>query len=111
VEDDTLVGETILAMLDGICEATLVSDGMAAMEAVEANPSIAVIILDCLLPGGGGLRLLDLADTRRVPVIMTSGSSAEMERIGKSRPSLAKPFSSDKMIALVRAAAAGKRPG
>jgi DNA-binding response OmpR family regulator len=102
VEDDDLVGETILAMLDDTCHATLVTDTGTALETLDAETAVDVVILDCLLPGGGTARLLAQADTMRVPVIIISGSSAEIARIGGSRPALPKPFSADELIDLVR---------
>ena len=102
VEDDDLVGETILAMLDEACHATLVTDTATALETLDADTLVDVIVLDCLLPGGGTARLLEQADTMQVPVIMISGSSAEIARLGGARPSLPKPFSADDLIGMVR---------
>jgi DNA-binding NtrC family response regulator len=107
VEDDDLVGATLLAMLDEECQARLVVDVASALETLDSPDPAHVILLDCLLPGGGTSRLLEVADERGVPVILISGSSQELERIGCSRPSLQKPFSADDMIALIRSVGAG----
>jgi CheY-like chemotaxis protein len=96
-----LVGDTILAMLDGACHTTLVTDVAAALDALQSRLPVDVILLDCLMPGGGITRLLDEADALGLPVILTSGSTAEIERIGGSRPCLPKPFSAQELIDLL----------
>jgi DNA-binding response OmpR family regulator len=107
VEDDHLVGVTLVAMLDEECGARLAVDVVSALAILNAADPIDVILLDCLLPGGGVSHLLEVADRRHVPVIMISGSLLELQRIGVSRPSLQKPFTGDDMIALIREVLAG----
>jgi DNA-binding response OmpR family regulator len=101
VEDDDLVGMTIVAMLEGVHHAALAVDVAAALGVLDSAEPVEVILLDCLLPGGGVTRLLGAADDCGVPVILISGSSAEIGRIDDSRPSLHKPFSADEMLRLI----------
>jgi DNA-binding response OmpR family regulator len=105
VEDDPLVGETIMAMLEDDFRATLVGDAATALTALTAPPPVQVMLLDCLLPGGGVLDLLDHADRLGVPVILTSGAEEAIARLGGQRPALPKPFTSLELTALVRATA------
>jgi DNA-binding response OmpR family regulator len=102
VDDDDLVGPTLVAMLEDIGNARLAVDVASALERFEEDERVDVILLDCLLPGGGIARLLDIADERGVPVILISGSSTEIGRIDDSRPCLHKPFSAETMIGLIR---------
>jgi CheY-like chemotaxis protein len=109
VEDDPLVGDTILAMLDGEADAILATDTATACAALETDDRIAVILLDCLLPGGGIARVLSRAEELGIPVVLTSGAVGEIDRLGGSHPSLPKPFTGRDLLTLLRHTAASGR--
>jgi len=101
VEDDALVSEPIVAMLDGDYETVVagtVEAGLAGLQgwgasAIENSGSPALLLLDCMLPGGGLLRLLRMADLQAIPVVLMSGDPQCAAQIDISRPFLPKPFS------------------
>ena len=76
----------------------------AALTVLEhANPHL--VLLDCLLPGGGTVEVLGRADRAGVPVILMSGDLERMEALSDgARPFLSKPFSIDSLMRAVAAA-------
>ncbi len=102
VEDDALVSETIVAMLDGHYETVVAGTVEAGLAGLQARGALAVensgspallLLLDCMLPGGGLLRLLRMADLQAIPVVLMSGDPQCAARIDTSRRFLPKPFS------------------
>src|SRR5581483_4042310 len=100
VEDDELVRDTVLSMLElhgiGTVCAENAEDGLLEFESHE---SIAIGILDMVLPGGkSGLDLAAELERRRpgFPILYTSGltDSIAMESIARRSPEvvLLKPF-------------------
>jgi DNA-binding response OmpR family regulator len=113
VEDDALVGETIAAMLDGHYEAIVAETVDQALSHLTAlppedvpgsrpHPAPDLVLLDCLLPGGGLPALLQAADERAIPVVLISGDPARAAGIDASRPFLPKPFNQAKLLGLLR---------
>jgi CheY-like chemotaxis protein len=112
IEDDALVSETIAVMLDGHYETVLVGTVEGALAHLGPLPRAgseyldkpALILLDCLLPGGRVLDLLQAADQQSIPVVLTSGDPERASRIDGRRRFLPKPFSREKLLQTLRAA-------
>lgn len=103
VEDDNLVAETIAVMVEDhfdVSLATSVAETTALLAAWDA-PYPAVILLDCLLPGGNIRTLLAEADAKAIPVVLISGDPRESARIDPNRPFLAKPFQRTDLLRLL----------
>lgn len=83
-------------------------DGMGALAAIEANPSVQVAVLDVVMPGGmDGHQLADQIEAIRpdVRIIMYSGYSPKLasgEAAHPNRPFLSKPVSMLKLAKVVR---------
>jgi len=111
VEDDAGVRELELyALRQAGYEAEGFEEPAAFREAVErALPD--AVLLDVMLPGEDGLSLLRFlrqgARTRRVPVILVTARSAEMDKVrgldGGADDYLTKPFGVMELLARVRA--------
>lgn len=111
VEDDAGVRELELyALKQAGYEAEGFAEPAAFREAVErALPD--AVLLDVMLPGEDGLSLLRFlrqgARTRRVPVILVTARSAEMDKVrgldGGADDYLTKPFGVMELLARVRA--------
>ena len=82
VEDDEKVRRLTVQRLEALGYRTrAVRDGGAALDAVAADPKIALVFTDLVMPGG--VSGLDVADTiartmPHLPVLMTSGYSQEL---------------------------------
>ena len=113
VDDDDGVRTSVTWALeaDGF-EVESVSNGLAAMESIQARPP-ALVVLDLSLPGMGGLdvlrrlRTLDpSSDTWRIPIIVLSGRDSETDRIVGldlgADDYLIKPFSTGELAARAR---------
>jgi CheY-like chemotaxis protein len=112
IEDDALVSETIAAMLDGhyetvvaeTVEGALARLGTLPLSAAEHDDKPALILLDCLLPGGRLADLLQVADQQSIPVVLMSGDPERGTRIDAHRRFLPKPFSREKLLQALTAA-------
>ena len=113
VDDDDGVRTSVTWALeaDGF-EVDAVSNGLAAMESIEAAPP-ALVVLDLSLPGLGGLDILrrvrapeHFCDGWRIPVIVLSGRDSETDRIVGldlgADDYLVKPFSTGELAASAR---------
>jgi len=95
VDDDALVGEAVVAMLEDLGhKAVHVPSGVRAIEALEQDPAIALVITDHVMPGMSGLQLARRLRERwpNLPILLASGHG---ELTGKSElnlPLLSKPF-------------------
>jgi DNA-binding response OmpR family regulator len=84
IEDDAELGRLIAARLRSSgYQAHLVPDGMAAIQAALANrPDL--VILDLMLPAGGGLNVLKRlrmsVKTNTIPVLILTGVTDEARR-------------------------------
>jgi two-component system phosphate regulon response regulator PhoB len=99
-------------------DVSLASDGEEALLKVEENtPDI--IILDWMLPKISGIevcrRLRSKPETRNIPIIMLTARSEEVDRVRGLETGaddyLTKPFSTNELIARVRAVLRRIRPG
>ncbi len=103
VEDDPLVSETILCVLEEGYRATLASCARDAA-ALLRDGEFDLVLLDCILPGGGVADLIAHAERLGVSVVLTSGDPAQIEaQGGGNRPFLAKPFSLNRLLDVLAA--------
>lgn len=102
MEDQPLVAQTIASALEEEYTVLGSDDADHALAALQAD-AVHLVLLDCLLPGGGYLRVLDRCDALGTPVLLMSGDldRAEELRAGQ-RAFLAKPFSIDALLETVR---------
>jgi CheY-like chemotaxis protein len=110
VEDDDLVGETIAAMLEGDYQAVVagtvdralahLGEPICSGSGYHKDPEL--ILVDCLLPGGGLPQLLRAADQRSIPVVLISGDPESAARLDAGRPFLPKPFIQAQLLQMLR---------
>lgn len=99
-------------------EVTLAADGEEGVLKIEENPPD-VVILDWMLPKISGIeicrRIRSKPETRNIPIIMLTARSEEADRIRGLETGaddyLTKPFSTNELIARVRAVLRRIRPG
>ena len=108
VEDEPRLGEILRLYLerDGY-QVTVVSDGRAAIAAVDAEP-VDLVVLDLMLPGLNGEAVLGaIRDRGDTPVLIASAKRSDLERIAGLRMGaddyLAKPFNPNELTARVAA--------
>ncbi|MBV9777784.1 MAG: response regulator [Acetobacteraceae bacterium] len=106
VEDDPLVSETILCVLEEHYQVTLASSASAAASRLR-DEAFDLVLLDCILPGGGVADLVAHAERRGAVVVLTSGDPGQIEAQGGGRrPFLAKPFSLNRLLDVLATARA-----
>ncbi len=108
VEDEPRLGEILRLYLerDGH-QVTVVTDGRAAIAAVDADP-VDLVVLDLMLPGVNGEAVLGaIRDRGDTPVLIASAKRSDLERIAGLRMGaddyLAKPFNPHELTARVAA--------
>ena len=108
VEDEPRLGELLRLYLERDGHAvTVVGDGRAAIDAVEAD-GVDLVVLDLMLPGLGGEAVLEaIRDRGDIPVLIASAKRSDAERIAGLRMGaddyLAKPFNPHELTARVAA--------
>lgn len=108
VEDEPRLGELLRLYLQREGHAvTVVGDGQAAIDAVEAD-GVDLVVLDLMLPGLGGEAVLEaIRDHGDIPVLIASAKRSDAERIAGLRMGaddyLAKPFNPNELTARVAA--------
>lgn len=109
VEDDAMIGETVLQVLRAEHYAVdWVRDGNMAEEALRAE-SYDLVLLDLGLPGRSGLEVLRALRARRnvVPVLVATARDAVGDRIAGldagADDYVVKPFDIDELLARIRA--------
>jgi DNA-binding response OmpR family regulator len=111
VEDQSLVAETIATALSDDYDVVCGRNAAEALEVLQRGTTD-LLLLDCLLPGGGAAAIASLAEQTGVPVVLMSG---DMERIHAlqdgTRTFLAKPFSMDALMQAAEAALTGSPVG
>ena len=99
-------------------DVTVAADGEEGLLKIEENPPD-VVILDWMLPKISGIeicrRIRSKPETRNIPIIMLTARSEEADRIRGLETGaddyLTKPFSTNELIARVRAVLRRIRPG
>ncbi len=108
VEDEPRLGELLRLYLERDGHAvTVVGDGRAAIDAVEAD-GVDLVVLDLMLPGLGGEAVLEaIREHGDIPVLIASAKRSDAERIAGLRMGaddyLAKPFNPHELTARVAA--------
>ncbi len=113
VEDDDAMAKFLVLLLerDGYA-ATLVRDGLAAVELLESGAAPDLILLDLMLPGWRGDVVADCARAAHpdVPLIFMSGNVTEhaFHQLPPRSSFLAKPFTVDDLRRVLTDALAGR---
>ena len=108
VEDEPRLADILRLYLERDGHAvTVVTDGRAALAAVDAEP-VDLVVLDLMLPGVGGEAVLaSIRERGDTPVLITSAKRSDAERIAGLRMGaddyLAKPFNPHELTARVAA--------
>ncbi len=108
VEDEPRLGELLRLYLEREGHTvTVVGEGRAAIEAVEAD-AVDLVVLDLMLPGLSGEAVLDaIREHGDLPVLIASAKRSDAERIAGLRMGaddyLAKPFNPNELTARVAA--------
>ncbi len=108
VEDEPRLGELLRLYLERDGHAvTVVGDGRAAIDAVEAD-GVDLVVLDLMLPGLGGEAVLEaIREHGNIPLLIASAKRSDAERIAGLRMGaddyLAKPFNPHELTARVAA--------
>ena len=109
VEDDDMIGESVVAGLESEDYAVdWVRDGNSALIALKTTP-FSLVVLDLGLPGKDGLKVLQEMRARRMstPVLVTTARDTVEDRIkgldAGADDYLIKPYDLDELSARVRA--------
>ena len=110
IDDSLTVRQQVAAILIAVgYEVIQACDGLAGLEAVRANPGVAMILCDVNMPHMGGLEFLEKfkgENIRQTPVVMltTEGSPDLLVRAKRSgaRGWIVKPFRPDLLSDAVR---------
>ena len=101
VDDDPNVLEVVAAMLDDLgCDVVTAESGRAALDLLEQNQQIAILITDINMPGMDGHELAERAKRIRpeLQVLQLSGR----ERRSHGFPMIQKPFSEEDLANTMR---------
>ena len=110
VDDNQDMRDYLARLLDSCYEVETVTDGMAALNAVQNNPPD-LILSDVMMPGMDGFTLLrslrEQPQTQEIPIILLSAKAGEESRIegleAGADDYLIKPFSARELLARIEA--------
>jgi CheY-like chemotaxis protein len=110
VDDDLLVSTGTAAMLEDLGHTVIeVHSATQALEILDADPRVEIVITDYAMPGMTGLQLARQleADRPGLPVILATGYAEwpEGEEAAIQLPRLAKPFKQEELAAAIAAVA------
>jgi PAS domain S-box-containing protein len=112
VEDDPTVAELASAMLEDFgYDPRVASSGRQALDMLNAQPDIAMVFSDVIMPGGiSGLELARKIRMRRpeLPILLTTGYS-EAATDSQEFPLIAKPYEFESLKAAIAAQVAPDR--
>lgn len=109
-DDEPHIGRIVQLKLErGPYRVTLVPDGQAALDTLEARPDIDVVLLDIMMPYLSGLDVLErvrrMPERKDLPVIILTakGQDADRERALElgATDFWTKPFSPSKLLARI----------
>jgi DNA-binding response OmpR family regulator len=110
VEDDPLVSEVIAAALGDSYSTTIVETAAGASEILRRG-GVRLMLLDCTLPGGVGVDLIQEADRAGAAVVLMSGDPGRMTQLtDQPRPFVLKPFSLAALLDIVEKVLASAWP-
>ena len=101
VEDDELVSEVLAEALQGSYSAASVGNAGAALARLD-DRRYDLILLDCLIPGGGADLVIERAGRLGIPVVLMSGIAERAAAASAGRHKfITKPFSIDELLRTV----------
>ena len=103
VDDDPIVGASTVAMLEDIGHTAIkVGSAADAIEALEAEPGIDIVVSDYAMPGMTGKALAERihGEWPGMPVVIATGYSEEPKE-QLSLPRLGKPYRQEELAALI----------
>lgn len=109
-DDEPHIGRIIQMKLEqGPFEVLLAEDGEAALDAIERDPEIALVVLDLMMPKLSGLDVLARVraneSTRTLPTVILTAAGEEDQQRNAMRLGatefLTKPFSPKKLYTMV----------
>ncbi len=101
VDDDDLVRESVVAILEDVCdEVYQASDGLEGLAVLNEHPDIAVVVTDIAMPRLDGIGFADQARRMHpnLKVLFVSG----LQHPPDSEPFLPKPFMAHALVAAVQ---------
>lgn len=102
VEDDSLVSTTLATALEDQFTVDIAASSAQAEDSL-TQQRFSAVLLDCLLPGGGAMEVMDAADRYGIPVILMSGAPDQIAALSDGqRPFVSKPFSISELIKILR---------
>lgn len=110
VDDEPHIGRIIQMKLEqGPFEVVLAEDGEAALQAIERDPEIELVVLDLMMPKLSGLDVLARVraneSTRTLPTVILTAAGEEDQQRNAMRLGatefLTKPFSPKKLYTMV----------
>ena len=106
VDDDPDIRNVLNLLLRSDYETAEAADGFAAVEYIQQNPEIDLVILDVMMPGMDGIETCEkIRESSNVPILFLTAKSAEQDRIAAYRSGgddfLSKPFSQLELLAKV----------
>jgi PAS domain S-box-containing protein len=110
VDDDALVLAGTVAMLEDLGHVVLpASSARQALDLIEAEPNVAMVITDQVMPNmtGGELIARLCAAHPRIPVILATGFGELPDGVDATALRLAKPFDQDELADAIRNVFAG----
>jgi CheY-like chemotaxis protein len=103
VEDDALVSEVLAEALQGRYRAATAGGAVAALERL-GDRGFDLILLDCLMPGGGADAVIERASGLGIPVVLMSGVAERAAAASAGRHKfITKPFTIDELLRTVEA--------
>jgi CheY-like chemotaxis protein len=109
VDDDALVRETVVAILEELCDQVYeASDGLEGLEVLEHHPDISVVITDIAMPRLDGIGFVRQArrDHPGLKVLFVSG----LQHPPASEEFLPKPFPRRALVSAVQHLLSGPPP-
>lgn len=109
-DDEPHIGRIIKMKLEqGPFHVSLAEDGEQALEQIRAAPDLAVVVLDLMMPGIGGMDVLEKLraeeGTKDLPTIVLTAAGEEEQQLRArtlgANEFLTKPFSPKKLYALI----------
>src|SRR5712691_2703799 len=116
VDDDAAVRSALSLILEDSCEVLEAGDAPAALK-LATRRAVDLVLLDVLLPGMGGLELLERlrAVLPRVPVVLVTALDEARTAVAAMKLGavdyVTKPFGEDELLGVVRRALALRRGG
>jgi PAS domain S-box-containing protein len=105
VDDDELVLMNTAALLEDLGHTVLVAgSGAEALEIVDRETRLDLVMSDQLMPGMTGVQLADALGIRRpdLPLVLTTGYAELPSDVGGRLPRLSKPFTQADLVRMIQ---------